>query len=248
MQVQCFKHTKLKKIVAKWNANVQRRNTQVTITKHKHAKSKCKVITETLNPNSTRLRHWNFGKSSKVPSTKNKQAKIPNFTPILPWLTILQVTIYIKFLIFRFDQIHDIWSGSWYPDPELPVLTLKSRFSSFCSKQPLISGSQVFEYLKWKMVRASPPVHSMWLHTVQFNAKKSKLVFCTKFVQLAMVGKGATQLCTSKKSVTNWTWLRLSISDWLIIMIGPGGLLLVVPTYMQFQLQFYWWGCHKKNS
>ncbi len=25
--------------------------------------------------------------------------------------------------------------------------------------------------------------------------------------------------------------MRLSISDWSIIMIGPGGLLLVVPTY-----------------
>ncbi len=30
-------------------------------------------------------------------------------------------------------------------------------------------------------------------------------------------------------------------------MIGPGGLLLLVPTYMQLQLQFYWWGCQKKN-
>jgi hypothetical protein len=31
-------------------------------------------------------------------------------------------------------------------------------------------------------------------------------------------------------------------------MIGPGGLLLVVPTYLQFQLQFYWWGCQKKSQ
>jgi hypothetical protein len=31
-------------------------------------------------------------------------------------------------------------------------------------------------------------------------------------------------------------------------MIGLGGLLLVVPTYMQFQLQFYWWGCQKKKK
>ncbi len=41
------------------------------------------------------------------------------------------------------------------------------------------------------------------------------------------------QLCTPpKKSVINCTWLRLSISHWLITMItmiGPGGLLLVVP-------------------
>jgi hypothetical protein len=31
-------------------------------------------------------------------------------------------------------------------------------------------------------------------------------------------------------------------------MIGPGGLLLVVPTHMQFQLQFYWWGWPKKRE
>jgi hypothetical protein len=46
----------------------------------------------------------------------------------------------------------------------------------------------------------------------------------------------------------NWTWLWLSVSDWSIIMIGPGGLLLVVPTYMQLQLQFYWWGCQRKKA
>jgi hypothetical protein len=31
-------------------------------------------------------------------------------------------------------------------------------------------------------------------------------------------------------------------------MIGPGGLLLVVLMYMQFQLQFYWWSCRKKKQ
>jgi hypothetical protein len=34
----------------------------------------------------------------------------------------------------------------------------------------------------------------------------------------------------------------------LIIMIGPGGLRFVVRTHMQFQLQFYWWGCPKKTD
>jgi hypothetical protein len=51
-----------------------------------------------------------------------------------------------------------------------------------------------------------------------------------------------------KKSVINWTWLRLSISHWSIVMIDAGGLLLVVPTYMQFQSQFYWWGCQNKTA
>jgi hypothetical protein len=29
----------------------------------------------------------------------------------------------------------------------------------------------------------------------------------------------------AEKSVTNMTWLLLSVSDWLIILIGAGGLL-----------------------
>jgi len=32
-------------------------------------------------------------------------------------------------------------------------------------------------------------------------------------------------------------------------MIGPGGLLLIVPhVYMQFQFEFCWWGCQKKET
>jgi len=31
-------------------------------------------------------------------------------------------------------------------------------------------------------------------------------------------------------------------------MIGLGGLVIIVPTYLQFQLQFYWWGCQKKQQ
>jgi hypothetical protein len=57
--------------------------------------------------------------------------------------------------------------------------------------------------------------------------------FCTKFVQLARAGKRHNTVMHLQKRVINWTWLRLSIYDWLIIMIGPGGLLSVVLTYMQ---------------
>jgi len=106
-------------------------------------------------------------------------------------------------------------------------------------------------------VRPSPTVLRMWLQTVKFIAKKSKCArlpqkiwfFCTKFVQLAVAGKWRnTVVHLQKKSVINWTWLRLSIFDWWIIMIGPGGFFLVVPMYLQFQLQFYWWGCPKNTA
>jgi hypothetical protein len=67
--------------------------------------------------------------------------------------------------------------------------------------------------------------------------------FCTKFVQLPWLVKVVTQLCTSKKECNK---LDLTAAQyWSIVMIGLGGLLLVVSTYMQFQLQVYGWGCQK---
>ncbi len=49
----------------------------------------------------------------------------------------------------------------------------------------------------------------------------------------------ATELCISKNECNKLDITRLSISNWSIIMVGPGGLLLAVPMYMQFQFQFY---------
>jgi hypothetical protein len=51
---------------------------------------------------------------------------------------------------------------------------------------------------------------------------------------LLWVVKGATQLGTSKNECN---YIGPNCNS--VFLIGPGGLLLVVPTYMQFQLQFY---------
>jgi hypothetical protein len=105
------------------------------------------------------------------------------------------------------------------------------------------------------VVRASPRVLSMWLQTVQFIVKKSKCAGSaheigfsgTKFVQIPWLVKGATQRCTSKEEC-NKLDLTAAQYFWLVDhKIGPGSLLLIIPTYMQFQFQFYWWGCPKKN-
>jgi hypothetical protein len=103
-------------------------------------------------------------------------------------------------------------------------------------------------------LRASPPVLGMWIQTVKFIVKMCQFtsgiwLFSTEFTQLAVGGKWChTVVHLQKKSVMNCTWLRLSISDSSIIMIGPRGLLLVVPKYMQFYVQFYWWGCQRKAA
>jgi len=71
--------------------------------------------------------------------------------------------------------------------------------------------------------------------------------FCIKFMQLAVAGK-SQHSCAPPKRKEIGPEMQLSISHWSIKMIGPGGLLLVVTTYMQFQLQFYWWGCQTKKK
>jgi hypothetical protein len=57
--------------------------------------------------------------------------------------------------------------------------------------------------------------------------------FCSKFVQLAVAGKKAQHLCTSKKECNRLDLTPAQYFSLVNRMIGPGGLLLVVPTYMQ---------------
>jgi hypothetical protein len=56
---------------------------------------------------------------------------------------------------------------------------------------------------------------------------------------LRLVKKPSKSLHLLEKSVINMIALSLHVFDWPIIMIGPGGLLLIVPTYLQFHFQFY---------
>jgi hypothetical protein len=48
-----------------------------------------------------------------------------------------------------------------------------------------------------------------------------------------------------EKSVINMMWLVVTVLDCPVIMIGPGGLLLVVPTCLQSPFQYNGWGCKK---
>jgi hypothetical protein len=67
------------------------------------------------------------------------------------------------------------------------------------------------------------------------------------FSQFAEAGKKHRRAAVHllEKSVINMICLLLPGFDWPIIMIGPSGLLLVVPTCLQLLFQFYGWGCKK---
>jgi hypothetical protein len=51
-----------------------------------------------------------------------------------------------------------------------------------------------------------------------------------------------------EKSVINMIWLLLPVLDSSNIMFGPGGLLLVVPTHLQYPFQFYGGGVAKNSK
>ncbi len=101
------------------------------------------------------------------------------------------------------------------------------------------------ELVQVQCQRASPPVLSMWLQTVHFIVKKSK---CARLAQeigfsapnsCSLRGRQKAQHNCAPPKECNKLDLTAIQYFWLVDqMIGPGGLLLVVSPYMQFQLQF----------
>ncbi len=114
------------------------------------------------------------------------------------------------------------------------VLTLKGFKSAFLlllgaciislqNHRAIMLHSKISHKHVFRLLRASPPVLSKWLQTVKCIVKKSKCAGLAQEIgfsapntcSLPWLVNGATQLCTSKKkSVINWTWLWLNISDW----------------------------------
>jgi hypothetical protein len=85
-----------------------------------------------------------------------------------------------------------------------------------------ISVKKELQCFFWILVlKASPPVLSMCLQTVKFIVKMSKCASLAQEIGFSgpnscsapWLVKGSTQLCTSKKSVKNWTWLRFRLVD-----------------------------------
>jgi hypothetical protein len=111
-----------------------------------------------------------------------------------------------------------------------------------------------------KLRRASPPVLSMYV-TLNITLGWRKVNKCrfgsgkwffscmfSEFLSLLSLVNPQQRCTPAEKSVINKIWLVLLIFDWPIIMIRPGGLLLVVPTYLQFPVQFYGWGLEKSKQ
>jgi hypothetical protein len=93
----------------------------------------------------------------------------------------------------------------------------------------LVWPAQVIWYHNFvRVLRASPPVHSMWLQTVKFISDESKCASLAQEIgfsapnwcKLPWLVKGATQLCTSKNecnkldlTTAQYFWL-VDHNDW----------------------------------
>jgi len=64
---------------------------------------------------------------------------------------------------------------------------------------------------------------------------------------LLLLVEGAAALCNYSKECNKYDLTATRVSDWSIIMIGPGGLLLVVPHVLEVPVSVLWVDCHLLN-
>ncbi len=62
-----------------------------------------------------------------------------------------------------------------------------------------------------------------------------------------MLVEGAGALCNYRKECNKYDLTATRVSDCPLIMIGPGGLLLVVPHVLEVPVSVLWVDCHLLN-
>jgi hypothetical protein len=120
----------------------------------------------------------------------------------------------------------------------------------------LIEDLYFFYILLWMMVTYSIPTSAQYV-TLHTKIRWKRVSICRFgsgkwflsciFAQFPEAGttrsKGVHLL---EKSVINMMWKLVPVFDWAIIMIGPGGLLLVVPHLFAVQVSLFVCGVAKK--
>jgi len=90
----------------------------------------------------------------------------------------------------------------------------------------------------------------IWACTVKLDQEQSKHAGLAQHkCKICSGWWNAQKHCAlAEKSAGNMIWLLLSVSDWPIVLIAPGGLLLVVPHLFAVPVSVLWWGCKKGNN
>jgi hypothetical protein len=129
-----------------------------------------------------------------------------NIALVLNWYYLKSLPIRYWYKIGMTSSLSTRWVRLVWP--RLPTRKAMGwawyRLTSNQSRQFFCTRSITNLYTR---VRASPPVHSMWLHTVKFIAKKSKCAglvqeisfFAPNLCSFQWLVNGTTQLWTSKK-------------------------------------------------
>ncbi len=135
----------------------------------------------------------------------------------------------------------------------LPIFLTQKNWNKNPLQQTLVKKYNKIEigYLKLIFKCISSGAKYVIVHNkIGWRNVKTCLFGSAKRFWLSMIAQFAVaskwQRCApAEKRVINMTWLLLSVSDWPIIMIRPGGLLLVVPDICRVPASVLWVGFQK---
>jgi hypothetical protein len=166
----------------------------------------------------------------------------------VPWNSIL-----FMFPLWRVKSSNQIGNVPWNSILFMfPLWQVKS--SNQIGNVPWNSQKMNWEF---RVLRASPSVLSIGSCTVQLDEDKSKYgglaqeigFWLSIIVHYTMAGKRhSNAVHLQKTSPINMIWLLISVSDWPIIMIRPGGLLLVILNVFTVLVSvLHGWGCKRSK-
>ncbi len=136
---------------------------------------------------------------------------------------------------------HQIRGKRWGAMPS-PLCKTLAQYPSLCQYDHGSCNGKTMHACIWQPLRASPPVLALHLkigwrevNICRFGSGKW-FVSCT-CAQFPEAGESLSKaLQRLEKSAINMIWWLSPVFDWPNIVIKPGGLLLVVPTYLQYFL------------
>ncbi len=165
------------------------------------------------------------------------------WSPIYFWTYQPGVGIEISFkthtslvLLLDFLKKIDSWSWHWVLSE-----TFMQALSLYWVQNWILVGmwQTMYVCVPNSIISSSAQYVMWWSCTIKLGEEKSKYVwfgsgkwFCHSIIAHTLppfAKRRSNPVQLQKKSVINWIWLLLSVSDRPIIIIGPGGLLLVVP-------------------
>jgi len=131
-------------------------------------------------------------------------------------------------------------------------------WSTLVPFENLVDSAVSMDIYKWGYARSQAAMLSIRSYTPNkikcfnmcwFGSRKwFWLLSPQAFTMFAVAGNmPGHAIYPAEKSIINMIWLLFSVFDWSIIMISPGGLLLVVPHVVAVLVSVWWAGLQKSK-